>query len=235
MSSLYCMMTITDRKRLTDFMHVYRETGLDLNQITLGHGTAPDDALIHAGLDGSEKAVTLTVVTGEKWREMKQRLRRELRIDVPGTGISFIIPMSSITGKRVLDMFTEGMHFERGEESAMTGTNHQLLIVISNQGYNELVMDAAREQGAGGGTVIHARGTGTEKSERFLGISLASEKDLIFIVTPTGKKNAIMNAIVEKAGPGTRAGAVVFSLPVTDTAGMRLTEEAEEEDTPAEA
>ena len=38
-----------------------------------------------------------------------------------------------------------------------------------------------------------------------------------------------MEAIMKEAGTGTKAGAVVFSLPVTDTAGMRLMEEIEEE------
>ena len=36
--------------------------------------------------------------------------------------------------------------------------------------------------GAGGGTVIHAKGTGLEKAERFLGVSIADEKEMIFIV-----------------------------------------------------
>ena len=34
-----------------------------------------------------------------------------------------------------------------------------------------------------------------------------------------------MNAIMEKTGIGTKAGAIVFSLPVTETAGQRLLEE----------
>lgn len=233
MDKLYCMMTITDRKRLMDFMRVYRECSLDVNFITLGHGTAPDDALIRIGLDGSEKAVVFTIVTGARWREIKKRLQQELKIDVPGTGISFLVPLGSVAGLRELEMLTDGQAFQKGEESSMIGTERQLLIVISNQGYNELVMDAAREKGASGGTVIHARGTGMEKAERFLGISLASEKDLIFIVTATEKKNDIMKSIVEKAGPGTKAGSIVFSLPVSDTAGMRLLEETAESDATA--
>ena len=49
------------------------------------------------------------------------------------------------------------------------------------------------------------------------------------------KKNEMMQGIMRSAGPGTKAGAVVFSLPVTDTAGMTLrpqSEELEEEDIP---
>lgn len=48
--------------------------------------------------------------------------------------------------------------------------------MIANQGYTELVMDAARAAHAPGGTVIHAKGTGAEKAEKFFGVSLAKEK-----------------------------------------------------------
>ena len=83
-------------------------------------------------------------------------------------------------------------------------------------------MDAAREANASGGTVIHAKGTGTERAEKFLGVSIAAEKEIIFIVVKTDQKNAIMQSIMSKAGTDTAARTIVFSLPVTSTAGMRL-------------
>ena len=89
-------------------------------------------------------------------------------------------------------------------------------------------MDAARAEGAGGGTVIHARGTGMEHAEQFLGFSLASEKEIVLIVAPKARKNAVMRAIMDHAGLNSDAKAIAFSLPVTDVAGMRLTEEEPE-------
>ena len=165
------------------------------------------------------------VVTGGVWSEIRSALRRELRIDVPGTGIAFTVPLSSIGGKRELAFLTAGQNFEKGEESTLKNTEHELLVAISEQGYSETVMDAARHAGAGGGTVIHAKGTGMQQAEKFLGISLASEKDLIFIVAVSGQKDAIMASIMREAGLETRAKAIVFSLPVTDTAGLRLIED----------
>ena len=114
----------------------------------------------------------------------------------------------------------------------MRGTDRELIVVISNQGYNDMVMDAAREAGAYGGTVVHARGTGMERAERFLGISLASEKDMIFIVAKTKQRGAIMSKVMQKAGMETPAKAIVFSLPVSDTAGLRLMEDEEETEAP---
>ena len=41
-------------------------------------------------------------------------------------------------------------------------------------------------------------------------------------------EHAIMQAIMEKAGITSKAGTIVFSLPVTDTAGLRILEDTEE-------
>ena len=134
------------------------------------------------------------------------------------------MPLSSVGGKKVLQFLMDGQEFEKEEESEMKNTKYELIVVIANHGYSEEVMDAARKEGAGGGTVIHARGTGLERAEKFLGVSIADEKEMIFIVAKTESKNAIMKSIMENAGLNSRAKAVTFSIPVTDTAGLRLQE-----------
>ncbi len=165
------------------------------------------------------------MVTGAGWEEAKWYLRKRMYIDVPDTGISFIIPMSSIGGKRELAFLTAGQNYRKGEESVMKDTTMELLVVVSNQGHNDLVMDAARGAGAYGGTVIHARGTGMNQAELFFGVSLASEKDLTFIVTKKNQRNAIMSAIMKEAGMDTPAQSIVFSLPVTDAVGLNTGDE----------
>lgn len=236
MSELDLLVTITDRALLPRFVGLYQEHGLGVSFIALGRGTATNERLNYFGLDSSEKAVCLCVATREVWRAVKRDLERRLRIDAPGVGVAFTVPMSSIGGRRELQFLTDGQNYSyAGEaESEMKGTTHELLIVVSNQGFNELVMDAAREAGAHGGTVIHARGTGMERAEKFLGISLASEKEITFIVTRTEGKNAIMESVMRKAGMDSRAKSIIFSLPVTGTAGLRLLEEDEEEAPAAE-
>ena len=72
----------------------------------------------------------------------------------------------------------------------MKNTTHELIVVIAEHGYTNLIMDAAREAGAFGGTIIHAKGTGMEVAEKFMGVSLAAEKEVVFIVSKTEEKNA---------------------------------------------
>lgn len=223
------MITIAERARLTEFVSLYQEHAIAVDLVSLGHGTANSDVLRRFGLERTEKTVIFSVVTDSTWKAVKKGLERKIRIDVPGTGIAFLVPMSSVGGRRELALLTENQRFEQEEESEMKGTERELLVVIANRGYSHLVMEAANDAGATGGTVIHARGTGVRQEEQFLGISLASEKSVILIVTRTENKNTIMQSVMKKAGRDSDAQAIVFSLPVTDTAGLRLLEELEEE------
>ena len=230
MSELYLMATITDREKWKKFRSFYRSFGIEVTLSTVASGTAASEMLNYFGLEESEKVVIFAFVTRELWRTVKDGLQKQLRIDVPGTGIAFIIPLSSIGGKKQLQFLTEYQNFTKGEESILLDTKYELLVAIANQGYTDLIMDAAREVGAAGGTVIHAKGTGMEGAERFLGVSLGSEKEMVFIVAKREHKNTIMRAIMKKAGMESKAKTIVFSLPVTSTAGMRLMEESHEED-----
>ena len=107
--------------------------------------------------------------------------------------------------------------------------DHELIIAVINEGHTDPVMDAARSAGAAGGTVLHAKGTGGKLSEKFLGVSLADEKELIMIVARSAEKAAIMRAITAECGPGTPAGAVTFSLPLSAVAGLRAFDEEKED------
>lgn len=225
MSKLYLMTTIINRSLAKKFLKLYDEEGLQVMLFTLGAGTASGDILDYLGLESTEKAVIFTVLEENRWLATKKDLQKKFQIDAPGGGIAFIVPLSSIGGKKTLQFLTANQEFQKEEESVLKDTVHELIVVIANQGYIELVMDAARGAGAYGGTVIHAKGTGMEQAEKFMGVSIAAEKEMIFIVAKKDQKNDIMKAVMEQAGLDSKAKAIVFSLPVTDTAGLRLLED----------
>ena len=225
MGNLYLMTTIVDRKKAAKYSDLFLANNLRVAFLSLGYGTATNEMLDYFGLDAAEKTVVFSVLEETNWLNIKKQMEKKLKIDAPGGGISFIVPLSSIGGKKTLQFLLGTNDFEKEEESTLKNTTHELIIVIAEQGYTELIMNAAREAGAYGGTVFHAKGTGMETAEKFMGISLAAEKQIIFIVTKTEEKNPIMQAIMQKAGPNSKAKAIAFSLPVTDTAGLRLIED----------
>ena len=233
--NLYWMITITDRNQSQKFLSFYKTYGIEIVLSTLGKGTAASEILNDFGLEATQKAVLLSVVTGKVWSAVQKGLQTIMLIDIPGTGIAFTMPLSSIGGKRQLEFLTNGQPFQKGEESVLKDTKYELLVVIANQGYTEQIMAAARRENAGGGTVIHAKkvpkarkGSFQHGAEKFLGVSLASEKELVLIVVKHADKNNVMTAIMQEAGLETKAKAIVFSLPVTGTAGLRLQDLNEE-------
>ena len=225
MGSLNLVTTIVDRKDINRYNEVYQANDQHVVFLALGYGTASNEILDYLGLESNQKAVAFSVMEDSSWLAVKKQMERKLKIDAPGGGISFTIPLSSIGGMKALQFLLEKENYQKEEESTLKNTNHQLIIVITEPGYTNMVMDAARSAGAYGGTVIHAKGTGMEMAEKFMGVSLASEKELVLIVVKTEQKNAIMQAIMKDAGLTTKAKSIAFSLPVTDTAGLRLVED----------
>jgi len=215
------MIVITDRSRGGEFASWFQAQGATLILSALGQGTAATEVLDYLGLEATEKAVLL--LAAPRSGRLVRRAARELWLDVPGRGILMAVPISSVGGARARDYL---LSWQAEEDDDMDREiTHELIVIIANRGHTDQVMDAARSAGAAGGTTIHAKGTGTELARKFLGVSLAAEKEIVFILAKEAARKPIMKAVMTQAGMHTKAQAVTFSLPVTDLAGLRLLEE----------
>lgn len=188
-------------------------------------GTATRNMLDLLGIESKERRLFVTIASAEQTKALIQEQRRRLYIDAPGNGITISVPVKSVGGSNTLAILSNGQNV-KGAPSI--NYDYELIIAISDLGSTDLVMEAARSAGARGGTVIHGLGTGSRNKEKFYNVSIASEKEIIMIVSAAEHKAAIMKAIVEKAGGDDKAAAVVFSLPVTEIAGFGITQEKEE-------
>ena len=218
---LYYTLAVVDRGKGETMASLFQQSGLHMISSALARGTASRRQLMLLGLDGTEKSVVSGVGGAEQARALFRSARRQLSIDIPGNGIMMSVPLKSVAGRHTLQYLSGGE--SKGGRPDMS-FEHELIIAILNEGYSDLVMDAARAAGAGGGTVLHAKGTGTVQERRFFGVNLTEEKDLVYIVACSDEKAAIMQAIAEQAGPGSKAGAICFSLPISAVAGLRSRE-----------
>lgn len=98
---------------------------------------------------------------------------------------------------------------------------YDLIITIVNRGFADEVMSAAKKVGAFGGTIINARGTGSNELKEFFGAIIQPEKELVLILTQKEKRNEIMTAICKYAGLDKEGMGISFSLPVDAVAGIR--------------
>jgi len=229
MESAVLLTTIADRRRSEKYEDFFSANKIPLTLTAQAVGTASSQILDYMGIGESEKHIFFSVLPETQAHELLKEMNKQLRLYIPGTGIAYTIPLSSFAGALALKYLTGNEQLGPNEEEipSMNKKNNELIIAITNHGYVDTVMDAAREAGARGGTVIHALGTCAEQAEKFFGISIAREKDMIFIVTRSEDRNAIMKAIVAKAGASTKAHAIVFSLPVAEIAGLRMEEDSE--------
>ena len=98
---------------------------------------------------------------------------------------------------------------------------HECIICIVNSGYSENVMEAAREAGAGGGTVINARGTATKDAEKFFGITVHPEKEMVMILVSSEQRDKVLHALYKNVGLETKGQGIAFALPVDAVVGIQ--------------
>ncbi|MBR2353211.1 MAG: P-II family nitrogen regulator [Clostridia bacterium] len=232
MKDLLLLFTIIQRSDGAEYERFYRDHGVQVSYSLLCNGTAHARTLSLLGIEKTEKAMLLSVVTEKTLKTLKRDLTVNMKIDLPNRGVAMAVPMSGIGGVRTLEYVTSGQVLEIEEhketEEKKMQSDYELIVAIYEKGYTDLVMDAAREAGARGGTTVRGKGTGAG-AEKFFGLSLAEEKEIVFIVSDQAKKNEIMKAIMQNAGIDTKAHALVFSLPVSETAGFRFADEVDKE------
>ena len=106
---------------------------------------------------------------------------------------------------------------------------HEMIVCIVNTGYSDIVMNAAREYGAKGGTVFNARGTANPEAESFFKITIQPEKEVVLILVPAELKEDILHALYKQVGLNTPGQGIAFTLPVDSAVGLSDHEVAKEE------
>lgn len=98
--------------------------------------------------------------------------------------------------------------------------NYEVVFCVVNAGFSELVMDAAKEVGARGGTVIHARGTANKEAEKFFHITIQPDKEIVMILVPSDIKDDVLRAIYRQAGLKSAGQGIAFSMAVDEVVGI---------------
>lgn len=219
MNYVVSIVKSSEEKTLSD---ICRQMKLPIAVTFHGRGTAVRSMLDLLGIESNEKRMLVTIAGEEKTKELIREEKRQLFIGVPGHGVVVSVPVKSIGGGKTVAFLDQER--EAGKKMPEFKFPYELILAICNEGRTDLVMNAAREAGAAGGTVLHGKGTGSPEAEKFYNVSLAQEKEVIMIVSKAEQKTGIMQAILKKAGPDSEAGTIVFSLPVNEAAGFGMFE-----------
>ncbi len=190
---------------------------------THGRGFADSEVLEMLGFSENRKSVAFMTMDASLVDGCYRALEEELKISERGMGVAFTVPISAASGFcGKLMQYTAMTAREEGAEDMPKKFEytHELIIAIVTRGCAEQVKEAAKKNGARGGTMLHGLGLGGEEAAKFLGISIQEEKDVVMIVVNREHRDEVMKAIVEECGIEHEARGICFSLPVDSAVGL---------------
>ena len=98
----------------------------------------------------------------------------------------------------------------------------KLLIALVEDSKTDAVIDAARQAGATGTTIISdARGEGIEKSKTFFGLTLEAQRDVLLMLVEEHLSRHILETVSKAGEFDTKSGAgIAFQIDVEDVVGI---------------
>lgn len=214
---LYCLLTILDRSVGHELKGAFKKECIRFNMGVLAEGSATDELLDLLGLKSNEKICVFSIIKKSCKRKMLRLLLNDFYFDMPGKGIAFTIPISRIGGLKTHVLSKDE---EEGSGEVSSGYDYEVILAVTNRGFAEDVIQAAKEIVQVGATVLNARGMGVDETEKFFGITISPEKELVLILAKIEDTKKIMSSILKKTGPLTEAKSIAFSMPVSDIVGL---------------
>jgi nitrogen regulatory protein PII len=222
------LVVITDRSKTRILEDLLGEKHVHLHYMLNAVGTARSAMLSSLGLSGSDKTICMCMEPRVLALPLMASVGDRLALTQKGNGIAFLIPISGASTaackifddevaciKERLDNWMETKH-----DDAVDEIKYSLVMAVVNQGYSEVVMEAAHTVGIPGATVVHARRSGIEDAVKFFGVTLQAEKEVVAIVAVHSQKKELMQAITKACGINTPAHGLVISLPVENCLGI---------------
>ncbi len=225
MKGLKYVILITHRELEGQYLDFFKSKNCARVISKFCRGTATDNLLNVLSLERTEKVMLQAFIRESDYKEIYHDLNTKTDLTYSGNGIAIFLETGAIGGESAKQYLVGDEPITVKEEKQMDKTNnYSLIVAIADKGNTDLIMDSARNAGATGGTVLKAKGTGTDKA-KFFGVSISEEKEMVYIVCRRTERDAIMTAIMQNAGCNTQAHGVVFSLPVESVLGIKAFED----------
>ena len=219
-SAVELVVAVVDTAQAESVLRVYRENRALVSFECMARGTARTEMLDLLGLGETSKAIVMCLAGHQLAQHLLERLGYELKMRYPGRGIAFSVPVTGI-GVRWHKLLTQAEQTEVLDmDRAEKKDGFDVVAVVMEQGYTNLVMDVARKAGARGGTVISARGIAEDEVKQFFGIEIQAEKEIVFLVVKSAEKKQIMTELMRAVGTRTRSHGLILSMPVSDAIGL---------------
>lgn len=215
-----CLVAVINPEKSKFVVEICQRYGMQFTCGIPALGTARSELLDYLGIGETDKELLFSFLPSCLEDRVLEEIAARIHIRKPGHGIIFTISLSSMSV-----LFRQKVMQSRKQEGSMghieqIERQYELVLAVVERGFHDQVMDAAREAGATGGTVLHARSLHDEDVTSFLGIQLQGEKDVVAILTGAEEHTKVMQAVNVSCGLKTEARGLIFSLPVDRFLGI---------------
>ena len=214
LSSCRLLVVITEKHKCDAVMAEARKAGADGGTIMFGMGMAENKWLRLLGLDDVEKELLWSLLPAHLTQKVMTALHDAHSL-AHTRGVMFTLDVSSALRLSGGSPLFSASSMEETMSNAPATPAYELISVIVNSGSADQVMDAAREAGATGGTVINARGTARPEDAPFFGITIVPEKELVLILCPSTDSERIKEHIMAEFRDAERGVGIAFRMPVS--------------------
>lgn len=209
---LEMLVVIVEHNKASKVLHLADEKGVTASVAMLGRGTASRTIFDYLGLNDKKKAVLMLFGKTEEIMDLADYLVEKLEMDKPNHGIAYIESAFNVFGTEDNDIGSENI--KRGENM------YNAIYTIVEKGNADDVIEAAEKAGSRGGTVMHARGSGSEEARKVFNMLIEPEKEIVLIISEEAKTKDIVESIRKETGIEEQGKGIIFVTNVEQTYGL---------------
>lgn len=211
------VMTVVSQHLNDSLLSAVKAAGAKGGTILKAKGTAPwNHWTDSAQVPEQGKGLLLTVVHEDLVDGLMNHIDDQLHLSNSSAGISFVIDLKQARGViGSYEELQEGIMLKKRIKSG-----YELVITIVDQGRSGIVLEAARKEGATGGTVIPGTGIGALDENLALDIPITPEKEIVLILVESKKADRVMDSIMEEAEINQPGKGIALLLDVERTIGL---------------
>ncbi len=194
------------------YLQTLKDFGFPGGTIIQAQRTSKSKLTRFLGLDREKKEVIISIAAEEIGSNAINIIQNDRKLAKRFKGIGAVIPIDDLLGVGQIKL--ESI---KKENSVMS---NKVVFIIVNRGLAEDVVEIATNAGATGGTIINARGAGSQVVAKFFGIEIEPEKEIVMIICHDVIKERIVKNVYEQLGLDKPNTGIIFVIDAKETFGL---------------
>jgi len=176
MDDYVLVCTIVDEDLGSEVLHIAHDIGIGGGTVIKARGSVQSMILNLLGFDDDRKELCLNLISDVKEQRFLEAIEKRFELKKAHHGLAFSLPVYAAIGLRKHKAFVN----KREGDGKMDA-----IFIIVDRGIGEDVIHEAKEAGASGATIMHARGSGIHLKEKIFNFEIEPEKDVVLILSPS--------------------------------------------------